>query len=1347
MKKIISLVLCLTLLMSVAQLSAMADITLVSDVAQPVVSQSSDETAQTETTNENETATASDSADSENKSDESSPAGVKTVSNNLIKQYNGYGNDSNVFKVNAVNYYDKTKTVSDNPDVILVYPKLFSDRLLSNNMIKEAKISLESFVRYVYNQNETTAPKIENLDQTIHNNYADVRVEYRNGRFAVLQKHYDAEYNTGLQIDNGFILLVKHGTDQYEYLKSDLIADWRVDVNGDYFSQTSISEDYNGDKATLSLNSDINYQTTEQAGGCGTISFSHLDDGVMLGESSFQIDTINPTEMEHFNTANVIAMYPYAYPKNFDNQYIAFEDIMAILFAGGVDNVASPIVDNTIATLNTQGWAIVRIEKRGGVYVALQKGMSLDRATAVQNQDGFFVLARPNTYEYNYIRDKLYVAWDDKAGTSALSNGDLMNINEYITPKANDGDSIMHWGTANSAGYYSGKSFEQVLYEGTVEKNGRPYAYFNFYINNVVKRDVNEAKNTDLEVADNTNIKFQLFNYGTGINTKLFDISTYFNFRGLSGDGAKYNSTRNETFDADGFTANHATVERTLSSSGYPVLNLTRKADGGTKTDNSPLTYEQRANLGYLFGNAGAEAGYIDIYNPTNTILQKNGNHYTYDSAKNAVNYNGNVNKFFVRNYTERTSQTSAINIDKKTNYSDFLPFSNTEGLVKGTLISKDTSTINKYTTYQMDTSVDYDQFWFGMRMDFNFVQDKNGMLNNGEKMVFNFSGDDDVWVFIDDVLVLDLGGTHGKVTGSIDFATGKVKQYLDWIGTDDAGNSLTGQASDYGENATAYSFPTTIYDCFINAGEAASVEWKTAENGNKIFSDYSQHKLSFFYLERGAGCSNCSIDFALTTVSNDKEVAISKEAYDSNNNIISTDDATEYKFKVTDSNDNSLTNDDERKYSIGSKEYTLDNSDMLILKNGETALFKWSNNGTYKIVEQSKDYIAKTESSISGTSADGDSVSTDGKTVTVQPIENGTKYVKFKNTIKSLDVTLKYYGRETVNGKPADIKKEPTTYTKQYIGQDYMNYVSGDTVNIGSMITDTGVTFDSDEQQQDAKYKNVLDDYHLWTSQSGYLSGIPKFDNLHSNNGNSAYNKYTATPYHTNWYGYTQIESNGKWYWTDGENGAVKTEVADGQHEKWVTYYSYANGSKTEVGENGSNVTEVTIWLFNQPKQYEVKAYEAKSFAELTNVDGKYVAQSVQPKSVSAYYNQRLGLEIDENAEYSKATNHLAGYGIDSYVGTKLDTAYSVKDSTGNIYKFAYWAFDPDGKNIASTDILYNYRIVTNTKLYAVYTSDGKVNSGKPGLTVSENERDIFFNSSGTSITRLNTEMNPYNC
>ncbi len=80
--------------------------------------------------------------------------------------------------------------------------------------------------------------------------------------------------------------------------------------------------------------------------------------------------------------------------------------------------------------------------------------------------------------------------------------------------------------------------------------------------------------------------------------------------------------------------------------------------------------------------------------------------------------------------------------------------------------------------------------FFTGMKMEANFTQPRDGKLDNGDEMIFKFTGDDDMWVYIDDVLVLDIGGIHEPLSGTINFATGVV--------TNPTGSSLAGTTTLY---------------------------------------------------------------------------------------------------------------------------------------------------------------------------------------------------------------------------------------------------------------------------------------------------------------------------------------------------------------------------------------------------------------------------------------------------------------------------------------------------------------------------------------------------------------------
>ncbi len=133
----------------------------------------------------------------------------------------------------------------------------------------------------------------------------------------------------------------------------------------------------------------------------------------------------------------------------------------------------------------------------------------------------------------------------------------------------------------------------------------------------------------------------------------------------------------------------------------------------------------------------------------------------------------------------------------------------------------------------------------FGMSMTTEFVQPNGGKTTKNEDMIFEFSGDDDVWVYIDGVLVGDLGGIHEKATLKINFATGGVH-----VGHVDNANDPEKTIQD-----------TTIRAMFEAAGADA-----TNFSGN-TFLGSTKHTLSFFYLERGAGASNMSLKFNLTTL------------------------------------------------------------------------------------------------------------------------------------------------------------------------------------------------------------------------------------------------------------------------------------------------------------------------------------------------------------------------------------------------------------------------------------------------------------------------------------------------
>lgn len=216
--------------------------------------------------------------------------------------------------------------------------------------------------------------------------------------------------------------------------------------------------------------------------------------------------------------------------------------------------------------------------------------------------------------------------------------------------------------------------------------------------------------------------------------------------------------------------------------------------------------------------------------------------YYYYNSELNAASYNQSDQRFYVYDYLEATRDS--INNGDEGKYSDFLPFNspytNTNG--KNPVTYNYDGVEGEYagTTHYMYDSRYNDNdnstnnvgtnFWFGMSVEVDFYlplapggRTASGEYGNkdiyGADMHFRFTGDDDVWIFVDDTMVLDLGGLHGRETGDINFSTGTV--------------TINGVKND----ALSAALQS------ISAGE---------------------HKLTLYYMERGSSMSNCAIYFNL---------------------------------------------------------------------------------------------------------------------------------------------------------------------------------------------------------------------------------------------------------------------------------------------------------------------------------------------------------------------------------------------------------------------------------------------------------------------------------------------------
>lgn len=147
-------------------------------------------------------------------------------------------------------------------------------------------------------------------------------------------------------------------------------------------------------------------------------------------------------------------------------------------------------------------------------------------------------------------------------------------------------------------------------------------------------------------------------------------------------------------------------------------------------------------------------------------------------------------------------------------------------------------------------------KYGFGTEFDIDFYMSETGTLTAADgtqkDITFNFSGDDDVWVYVDGVLVLDLGGAHKVSSGSINFSTMEVIYKAAVDTSDNISARGKGTADTYATDA----------DHVTTVDLAKIFKANGAEFNNKNSS--KKHTLQMFYMERGSFDSNCSISFNL---------------------------------------------------------------------------------------------------------------------------------------------------------------------------------------------------------------------------------------------------------------------------------------------------------------------------------------------------------------------------------------------------------------------------------------------------------------------------------------------------
>lgn len=333
----------------------------------------------------------------------------------------------------------------------------------------------------------------------------------------------------------------------------------------------------------------------------------------------------------------------------------------------------------------------------------------------------------------------------------------------------------------------------------------------------------------DLNVDDELNTVATVDNEPYGITMKMVD---------FNGHVAKHDDTT--TTDLQHSVIGNSRYNAQIQWHGVKNL-LSTDLSGGY-----PTAKNTGKSLSELFGDA------TEVNNLFIQSTYDETGYFAYDSTQNFASLHDN--DFVV--YKELGTMDTA-SVRETMQHGQFMPYNDLETGVFASVNGKNIRDIRAKLLPDDDPRKNEQIYlirdpdhYFGMELEASFTQTPSGKDAWGHDIIFEFTGDDDFWLYVDGELVIDLGGIHSALPGSVNFRTGEVN-----------------------ENGTITNLRAVFERNFRERNPGATDEEVAAylsgyfEEGSTVFRDDTTHTMKLFFMERGAGASNLKMRFNLAAV------------------------------------------------------------------------------------------------------------------------------------------------------------------------------------------------------------------------------------------------------------------------------------------------------------------------------------------------------------------------------------------------------------------------------------------------------------------------------------------------